>query len=72
MREIVVFPHALGLTDDVTAIASTLRDAGHTSTLQTCSTVEHSRRSETASRTPRHSASRVFTERLLAFLERLS
>lgn len=29
MREIVVFHHALGLTDDVAALASTLRDAGH-------------------------------------------
>ena len=30
MPEIVLFHHALGLTDDVTAFASTLRDAGHT------------------------------------------
>lgn len=30
MPEIVVFHHARGLTDDVTALASTLRDAGHT------------------------------------------
>jgi dienelactone hydrolase len=30
MPEIVVFHHAQGLTDDVIALASTLRDAGHT------------------------------------------